>query len=49
MTAPDEKVDDFYFFVDELNVLTDLSVTRFDGEELADPDTLNALWQQGNK
>jgi hypothetical protein len=49
MTAPDEKVDDFYFFIDELNALTDLSVTRFDGEDLADPDTLNTLWQQGNK
>lgn len=49
MTAPDEKVDDYYFFIDELNVLTDLSVTRFDGEDLADLETLNTLWQQGNK
>lgn len=48
-TAPDEKVDDFYFFIDELNVLTDLSVIRFDGEDLADVDTLNSLWQQGTK
>ena len=48
-TAPDEKVDDFYFFVDEINVLTDLSTQRFDGEDLADPDTLNNLWQQGTK
>ena len=37
-TAPDEKVDDFYFFMDEINVLTDLFETRFDGEDLADPD-----------
>ena len=48
-TAPDEKVDDFYFFIDELNELTDLSAVRFDGEDLADPDTLNNLWQQGTK
>jgi hypothetical protein len=48
-TAPDEKVDDFYFFIDELNELTDLSVVRFDGEDLADPETLNSLWQQGTK
>jgi hypothetical protein len=48
-TAPDEKVDDYYFFVDEISVLTDLFETRFDGEDLADPDSLNTLWQQGSK
>jgi hypothetical protein len=48
-TAPDEKVDDFYFFIDEVSVITDLFETRFDGEDLADPDTLNNLWQQGIK
>jgi hypothetical protein len=48
-TAPDEKVDDFYFFIDEINVITDLFETRFDGEDLADPDSLNTLWQQGSK
>jgi hypothetical protein len=48
-TAPDEKVDDFYFFIDEISCLTDLFETRFDGEELADPDTLNSIWQQGTK
>ena len=26
-TAPDEKVDDFYFFIDEINVITDLFET----------------------
>jgi hypothetical protein len=48
-TAPDEKVDDFYFFIDEITVITDLFETRFDGEDLADPVTLNSLWQQGTK
>jgi len=48
-TAPDEKVDDFYIFIDEINEITDMYVQRFDGEDLADPDTLNNLWQQGNK
>ncbi|MGA2973936.1 MAG: flagellar filament outer layer protein FlaA [Spirochaetia bacterium] len=48
-TAPDEKVDDFYFFIDEISVLTDLFETRFDGEDLADPATLNNIWQQGTK
>ncbi|HEY9594617.1 MAG TPA: flagellar filament outer layer protein FlaA, partial [Spirochaetia bacterium] len=48
-TAPDEKVDDFYLFIDELTVITDLFETRFDGEDLADPTTLNEIWQQGSK
>ena len=48
-TAPDEKVDDFYLFVDEINIITDLFESRFDGEQLADPVTLNNLWQQGTK
>jgi hypothetical protein len=48
-TAPDEKVDDFYFFIDEVNVITDLFESKFDGEDLADPDHLNSIWQQGTK
>ncbi len=48
-TAPDEKVDDFYIFIDEVNCITDMYVNRFDGDDLADPDTLNQLWQQGTK
>jgi hypothetical protein len=48
-TAPDEKVDDFYFFIDEINAITDLFESRFDGEDLADPDYLNNIWQQGSK
>ena len=48
-TAPDEKVDDYYFFIDEISCITDLFETRFDGEDLAEPDTLNNLWQQGTK
>ena len=48
-TAPDEKVDDFYLFIDEINCLTDIFESRFDGEDLADPTYLNNLWQQGTK
>jgi hypothetical protein len=48
-TAPDEKVDDYYFFINGINCITDLFETRFDGEDLADPDSLNTLWQQGTK
>ena len=48
-TAPDEKVDDYYFFLDEVSCITDLFETRFDGDDLADPATVNDLWQQGTK
>ncbi len=46
-TRPDEKVDDLYIFIDEIKVLTDMFQTRFDGDDLADPDTLNQLWSAG--
>jgi hypothetical protein len=36
-------------FLDDLKVLTDLFETRFDGDELADPDNLNKLWASGKK
>ena len=44
-TAPDEKVDDYWIFLNDLTILTDLYQTRFDGENLADPDYLNQIWQ----
>lgn len=46
-TRPDEKVDDFYVFVDHVKVLTDMFIARFDGDDLADLDTLNQLWSAG--
>jgi len=48
-TAPDEKVDDSYIYIDQLTILTDMYQRRFDGEALADPDYVNQLWQQANK
>jgi hypothetical protein len=48
-TAPDEKVDDAYIYLDQLTILTDMYQRRFDGEALADPDYSNQLWQQANK
>jgi hypothetical protein len=48
-TTPTEKVDDYYVFLDEVKVLTDLFETRFDGDNLADPKLLNQLWAQGTK
>jgi hypothetical protein len=46
-TRPTEKVDDFYIFIDQLKVLTDMFEARFDGDELADSDTLNQIWSAG--
>ncbi len=46
-TRPDERVDDFYLFIDQIKVLTDLFESRFDGDNLADMDTLNQLWSAG--
>jgi hypothetical protein len=46
-TRPTEKVDDFYFFIDQIKVLTDMFESRFDGDNLADVDTLNQLWTAG--
>jgi hypothetical protein len=48
-TRPDAPVDGFYVFLDDLKVLTDLFETRFDGDELADPDYLNELWSAGKQ
>jgi len=45
-TAQDEKVDDYYIYIDDLTILTDTYEMRFDGEVLADPDYTNQLWQQ---
>jgi hypothetical protein len=48
-TTPQERVDDYYIFLDEVKVLTDLFETRFDGDNLADPKALDQLWAQGTK
>ncbi len=43
-TQPNEKVDEFFIYIDQLKVTTDLFETSFDGDELADPDTLQQIW-----
>jgi hypothetical protein len=50
-TTPEEKVDDFYVYLDHIKVLTDVFVTRFDGDDLADPANIDSIWsnaQGGN-
>ena len=48
-THPTEKVDDFYVFLDEIKVLTDLFETRFDGDDLADPRSLEQALGPGHE
>jgi hypothetical protein len=44
-TQPSEKVDDFYCYIDQIKVLTDVFESRFDGDELADTDVVGELWK----
>jgi hypothetical protein len=48
-TGPDERVNNFYFYLDQLKVLADTFKTRFDGDELADDDTEQELWAGVNQ
>jgi hypothetical protein len=48
-TAPDERVNNFYFYLDHLKMLTDIFKTRFDGDELADDDREQELWADVNQ
>lgn len=43
-TPPNEKVDEFYLYLDQIKVTTDLFETTFDGDELADPEALQQIW-----
>lgn len=43
-TRPEEAVDGFHFYMDQIKVLTDLFETPFDGEGLADPEFVQETW-----
>jgi hypothetical protein len=43
-TRPEERVDDFYFYIDHLKVLTDIFESRYDGDDLETPETLQKVW-----
>jgi len=43
-TMPTEQVHDFYIYLKQLKVLTDLFEYPFDGDELSDPDYMPTLW-----
>jgi len=46
-TRPGERVDEFFVYIDELKVRTDLFEQPFDGEDLANPDFIREIWDDG--
>jgi len=47
-TRPEEKVSNFYLYIDQIKILTDLFESRFDGDNLIEPDVLNKIWKSGS-
>ncbi|MDR2741000.1 MAG: flagellar filament outer layer protein FlaA [Treponema sp.] len=47
-TPPSEPVNDFYIYFDQFKVLTDKFESIFDGDELADPERVQELWNTGS-
>ncbi len=45
-TKPVERVHNCYVYLDQLKVLTDVFVTRFDGDGLASPEKVEEIWQE---
>ena len=43
-TKPSENVSGFAVYLDQIKVLTDTFVTRFDGDDLADPELVQEIW-----
>jgi hypothetical protein len=48
-TGPDERVNEFYLYLDQLKVLTDTFRTRYDGDELADTEAAKEMWAGVNQ
>lgn len=47
-TKPSERVHNCYVYIDHLKVLTDVFVSRFDGDSLAQPEQVDEIWQEGD-
>ncbi|MCL2880531.1 MAG: flagellar filament outer layer protein FlaA [Treponema sp.] len=47
-TQPTEKVGDFYIYLKQFKVLTDVFESLFDGDELGDPDYVQELWSNAS-
>lgn len=46
-TRPDENVNDFMVYIDQIKTLADVFVTRFDGDDLADETKIKEIWNGG--
>lgn len=47
-TDPEERVDLFYLYIDQLKVLTDTHVSSFDGEDLTSKSKIEEIWGGSN-
>jgi hypothetical protein len=47
-TYPDEKVNGFKLYLDQIKILTDTFETPYDGSVLGDEKTVDTLWQNGS-
>lgn len=45
-TNPGERVDNFFVYLDNLKVLTDMYTEAFDGRDLARPEVTNRIWSE---
>jgi hypothetical protein len=43
-TRPTERVSGFFMYIDHIKIITDLFETRYDGDDLENPATLQEIW-----
>ncbi len=48
-TTPQESVNDFFIYIDQLKILTDVFESRFDGDSLTWPDKIEEMWGDSNE
>jgi len=46
-THPEEKVDNFYVYLDQLKILTDTHESPYDGRDLTNPSKIQEIWGEG--
>ena len=45
-TRPTERVDGFFIYFDQIKVLTDVFISRYDGDDLAQPEAVDEIWAE---
>ncbi|HAK44409.1 MAG TPA: flagellar filament outer layer protein FlaA [Spirochaeta sp.] len=45
-TAPQESVHEYYVYIDQLKILTDVFESRFDGDTLTWPEKIDEMWSE---